>query len=151
VSLIGAGVLVFAFWVPFWRERREYRRLGRKLGIYRGKVLSLMYRPGGRSVYERGPELRVAALRRGNWENVLKDVSDRARSAGYHTPNVDDDTTRASRRWHFTAPLGQGQSVLTVVLYVPGEIIEDLDTEVPVGRTGLQVRLHEYRPKAGVV
>jgi hypothetical protein len=150
VSLAGAVVLGFAFSVPFWRERRWYRKLGRKLGIYKGKVLSRTYRHGGLSAGERGPELRVAALRRGNWEDALKDLSDKARSAGYRMASADDDSSRAPRRWYFTAPSGQGLPNLTVTLYVPGEITEDLDTEVPVNGTGLQLRLREYRRKTGV-
>ena len=71
-SLAGALVLLLAFAVPYWRERGKYRALGRKLGINRGKILSRTYDSGGLSAGERGPELRVTALRRGSWENVLK-------------------------------------------------------------------------------
>lgn len=152
-SLISLAAMMLIVAVPsllrFWRERRRYRKLGRKLGIYRGKVLRWTYQPGGLSAGEPGPELRVTTLRRGNWEDALKDLSDRARSVGYRTPNINDAPSPASRRRHFAPPPQRGLPNLTVALYVPGEVIEDLDAEVPIDRTGLQFRLREYRRRTG--
>lgn len=119
------------------RRRRQYQKLGKRLGLTEGEVQSVTFAGGSLTT----SELTVISLRSGTWPDVVDTVTGRVAQAGYRLRKPTPRSGPPPRRLYYWSPRSEPLPNLLLSVYEPGDVIERTGLVVPAGKTGLEFSL----------
>jgi hypothetical protein len=118
------------------RQRREYLRVARQLGLTKGRVLQRTFAKGLVR-----PRLTLITVRRGHWPEVLASLTRRLVRSGYRPSAPASPGGAPPQGLYCRAPRPRELPNLLLWVYAENEIIGPAGVTVPAGHTGLQFSL----------